>query len=351
MLNVTIPCTPYKRKTESRRFHADHGVLLVLYLQVKDVIQARTGDLSDAEAELAKIGAEAESEERLPQETPASSKRGKGKHSEDAVLAELQKQLQSTGQQVLQLQQKMMQPQTPAEVFGTFVRGTLLTLSERKFKKARMGISRILEAVMQDSDEEEPPYMAPPSFWPGRPEPTHAPTLSSTPKSVQRWHRVPELGESTRPAIGSQGRFQDRGDMELCQASMTNRMRYPPSSSLQLPYQQQQHSQHQEQQRPGPLLVPQKKRQYFEQQQQQQHSVSAAISDALRVLTPSVDTAAMSTSKEDCERDRAHVSLPHISGISSLFDTSGASGQESSKEANAPLGLVLGSSGETEAHE
>ena len=32
MLSVTIPSTPHERKTESRRFHADHVVLLVLYV-------------------------------------------------------------------------------------------------------------------------------------------------------------------------------------------------------------------------------------------------------------------------------------------------------------------------------
>ena len=339
----------------ARSFHADHGVLLVLCLQVKDVIQAHTGDLSDTEAECARIGAEADAEERLSQEAPAGSGRGKGKRSEDAVLAELQKQLQSTGQQVLQLQQKMMQPQTPAEVFGTFVKGTLLNLSERKFKKARMGISRILEAVTQDSDEEEPPHVAPPSYWPGgRAEPTYASTLSSTPKSAHRWHGAPQLWDSTRPVIGSHRRFQDRGDMEMCQASMTSQMRYPPSGSLQLPYQQQQHSQQQDQQRHGPFQFPQQQRQYSEQQQQQQQqqpSVSTVISDALQVLAPSEDTGAVGTNEEDGERGRAHVSLPHVSGISSLFDTSGASGQGSSKEANAPLDLVLGSSGETGAHE
>ncbi|XP_014667721.1 PREDICTED: uncharacterized protein LOC106809232 [Priapulus caudatus] len=178
---------------------------------VKDAIQAHSGDLSAAEAECARIGVEADAEEEEPQQASAVSGRGKGKGKllEDAVMATLQKQLQETGQQVLQLQQKM-QPQSPAEVFGTYVKGTLVNLSERKFKKARTNISRILEAAMEDSDEEEPPQVAPPSFWQGgHPRSSSAPNFSSSPKYVERW----------QPA-------QDCGYMERYQSSMANQM--PP---------------------------------------------------------------------------------------------------------------------------
>ena len=43
------------------------------------------------------------------------------------------------GQQLLQLQQleQKMQPRIPVEVFGTYVKGKLVNLPERKFKKAR----------------------------------------------------------------------------------------------------------------------------------------------------------------------------------------------------------------------
>ena len=49
-------------------------------------------------------------------------------------MATLHQQLQETGQQVLRLQQAM-RPQTPAEVFGAYVKGTLVNLTQRKFKK------------------------------------------------------------------------------------------------------------------------------------------------------------------------------------------------------------------------
>ena len=178
-------------------------IMIILYLQVKDVIQAHSGDLSATEAECARIGAEADAEEKQTQEAPEVSRRGKRNNSEDAVMAALQKQLQSTGEQVLQLQQKIMQPQTPAEVFGTYVKGTLLNLSERKFKKARTDISRILIAAMQDSDEEESPHVAPPSSGQGgrtrpRPAPINldmaAPQMTS-PKSKPVAFNISSNGE------------------------------------------------------------------------------------------------------------------------------------------------------------
>ena len=56
--------------------------------------------------------------------------KGKNKNPEDAFMATLHKQLQETDQQVIQLQQAM-RPQTPAEVFGAYVKGTLVNLTQR----------------------------------------------------------------------------------------------------------------------------------------------------------------------------------------------------------------------------
>ena len=56
--------------------------------------------------------------------------KGKSKNPEDTFMATLHKQLQETGQQVLQLQ-KAMRPQMPAKVFGACVKGTLVNLTQR----------------------------------------------------------------------------------------------------------------------------------------------------------------------------------------------------------------------------
>ena len=106
-------------------------LFITLYLQVKEAIQSNNGDLSAAEAECARLGAEAEEagEERVKenQQGSASGKgKGKGKHPEDDFMATLHQQLQETGQQVLRLQQAM-RPQTPAEVFGRMSRAPLST--------------------------------------------------------------------------------------------------------------------------------------------------------------------------------------------------------------------------------
>ena len=145
-------------------------IFIILYLQVKEAIQPNKRDLAAAEAECARISAESEEagEEQRVKENQQGSAGGKGKgkskHPEDDFMATLHQQLQETGQQVLQLQQAM-RPQMPAEVFGTYVMGTLVNLTERKFKKACTDISRILKVAIQDSDEEEHARAAPPSPW------------------------------------------------------------------------------------------------------------------------------------------------------------------------------------------
>ena len=87
---------------------------------MKEAIQPNKGDLAAAEAECARISAEAEEageEQRVKENQQGSGKgKGKSKHPEDDFMATLHKQLQETGRQLLQLQQAM-RPQMPAEAF------------------------------------------------------------------------------------------------------------------------------------------------------------------------------------------------------------------------------------------
>ena len=81
-------------------------------------------------------------------------------------MATLHQQLQETGQQVLRLQQAM-RPQMPAEAFMAYVKGTLVNLTQLKFKKARRDISRILKVAtrknMHEPQEPIDPVPHPPS--------------------------------------------------------------------------------------------------------------------------------------------------------------------------------------------
>ena len=89
----------------------------------------------------AMIGAEVEEEEEEgPKNAQQVGRKREGAKSEDALMATLQKRLQESGQQMIQLQQAI-RPQTPMEVFGTYVKRILVNLSRRKFKEARAAIS------------------------------------------------------------------------------------------------------------------------------------------------------------------------------------------------------------------
>ncbi|XP_063963895.1 uncharacterized protein LOC135156183 [Lytechinus pictus] len=288
---------------------------------VKDTINANSGDLSAAETECALDGMEVtEEEEQAPKSSHNAGRKRKSTKLEDTVLATLQERLQESGQQMIQLQQAM-RPQTPAEVFGNYVKGTLLNLSERKFKKARTAISRILEEAMEDSDEEEPPRVTPSrssSF-----QPSSAPPFSSSPKPAEQWQPAPDLWKSTKPPTASIWQSQDCGYVERYRSSMTNQIPPPPQGPTQLShhlpntqlqphqYPQQQHQQHQH---PNHQHRYQQQHQYHHPKQQQ--SVSDIIRSAHQVLPTT------------CERDLGD--MANISGLSSLLETSSTSGQMAS---------------------
>ena len=147
-------------------------IFIILYLQVKEAIQPNKGDLAAADAKCARISAESEEagEEQRVKENQQGSAGGKGegksKQPEDDFMATLHQQLHETGRQLLRLQQAM-RPQTPAEAFMAYVKGTLVNLTQLKFKKARRDISRILKVAtrknMHEPQEPIDPVLHPPS--------------------------------------------------------------------------------------------------------------------------------------------------------------------------------------------
>ena len=206
-----------------------------------------------------------------------------------------------------------MRPQTPAELFAAYVKGTLVNLTQRKFKKTCKDISRILEVAMQDSNKEEHARAAPPSSWQaGTHRPCAAPTFSSSPKSIEQWQPDVRLAVEEHQA--------------------TN---WVP---VAIPGQQlhgtiwSQHDKPDAASNSGSNEVPQQQQQYIKQQA----SMSAAISGAHHVLTTNLDTGAVIASAVGCGHDLTDISLPHISGLSSLMEASQASGQQSPRDLDTP---------------
>ena len=75
------------------------------------------------------------------------------------------------------------QPITATAAFANYVRDCLLSMSKRKFRKARSRINTILsELIDEESDEEEPPivptFPAPASMQPSSAPATYTPTAS-----------------------------------------------------------------------------------------------------------------------------------------------------------------------------
>ena len=131
---------------------------------MKAAIQAAGGDLGVAEAQCAMMGvisssAGEEEEDANDGQRPSVSSvsaptvKGKGKPSDVALLSTLQQQLQESAHQIQQLQQST-KPPTEQQVFGQYVKGALMTMSQRRYRKARREIGAILESL-QDSDEDE----------------------------------------------------------------------------------------------------------------------------------------------------------------------------------------------------
>ena len=73
--------------------------------------------------------------------------------------------------------------------------------------------------------------------------------------------------------------------------------------------------------------------------------MSATISGAHQVLTTNLDTGAVIASTVGCEHDLTDMSLPHISGLSSLMEASQASGQQSPRYLDTPNISCVGDTG------
>jgi len=170
-------------------------------LQVKETIAAHSGDLEAAEAACAELVVDDDS---TPSPVPSSSSQGKGKRGQDddQLLQSLQKRVHESGELLKGVAQP--QPITANAAFANYVRDSLVSMSKRKFRKARSRINTILsELIDEESDEEEPPIV--PTFpAPASVRPSSAPA-TSTPTASEMYQPPPHMWRHKAPAASVWG--------------------------------------------------------------------------------------------------------------------------------------------------
>ena len=122
-------------------------------MQVKETIAAHSRDLEAACADLM-VG---EDKDNTSSAVPKLSSQAKGKrgHDDDQFLQSLQKRVLDSGELLKVLVQP--QPITATVAFANYLRDCLLSMSMRKFRKARSRFTAILSELLdEDSDDEEP---------------------------------------------------------------------------------------------------------------------------------------------------------------------------------------------------
>ena len=125
-------------------------------MQVKETIAAHSGDLEAAEAACAELMV-GNDNDNTHSAVPKLSSQVKGKrgHDDDQLLHSLQKSVLESGE----LLKALVQPQhiTATVAFANYMRDCVLSMSTRKFRKARSRFTAILcELLDEDSDDEEP---------------------------------------------------------------------------------------------------------------------------------------------------------------------------------------------------
>ena len=129
---------------------------LHLSLQLKATIEADAGDLEAAEADCAEVEATA-----VELDTPTSTSSRKQPHPQEdpdiPLLSTLQESVQQSGEllKALAAQRHPVKP-TARSAFANYVKDSLLSMSDKKYKTARRDINKVLSDLMLvDSDEED----------------------------------------------------------------------------------------------------------------------------------------------------------------------------------------------------
>ena len=225
--------------------------------------------------------------------------KGKGKraqYDDDALLTDLQKRVKESGDALkdLQTRQQHQQPLTERTTFANYVRGSLVTMSTRKFKKARSAMNRILSQLMEeDNDTNDTPDVpsADPFMRGGPVMPQVRPSSNGSYSSSSYASRSPSPSEAYQPLPHA---WRHQSPAATVWGSQTQEYvdQYMPQ-----PLQQQQQQYHhlisrpqQQQQRMPPPPPPPPSQQQQQQQQQTATSVSTALGTADQALNQSPNT-------------------------------------------------------------
>lgn len=264
-------------------------------MQVKATIEAHSGNLEDAESACADI---IDDDSTMNTAKVFSQRKGK-RGQNDELLHTLQNRVHESGELLKGLAQP--QPITAATAFANYVRDSLISMSTRKFRKARSRIHTILGELMDeesDEDEEETPK-APTTNAPAR---TSSASGTYIPTASEMYQPPPHMWRFKPPPASVWGSQT---------ADYVNQYMQQP---MQTHCQQQQPQYHQ--MMPPPA-----------QSKQQPNSVSAAMGSASQVLNQSPSTL-----------DTSGQSLGNMSGLSGLFNLSGGLdvARSSTGELNTP---------------
>lgn len=178
-------------------------------LQLKATIEAHAGDLEAAEAACAEVGAAAvELDTPTPTSTSSRKQRRPQEDPDIPLLSTLQESVQQSGELLKDLaaQRHPVKP-TARSAFANYVKDSLLSMSDKKYKTARWDINKVLsDLMMVDSDEEdmEIPPMRPTLATPNIPQsvqPCSAPAFgaASSPSPSEQYQPMPAMWKHQPP--------------------------------------------------------------------------------------------------------------------------------------------------------
>ncbi|XP_075338653.1 uncharacterized protein LOC142398502 isoform X3 [Odontesthes bonariensis] len=193
---------------------------------VKATIQQHRGDLDAAETACAKL--EVDLDELTP--NPSSTSRKRPKDPDSALLESLQNRIVESGIILKGLAKAEQQPITARTAFANYVRDSVFTMPNAKYKKARLTINRLLYDLMnEDSDDgisntmgaplipatQQPSHLQQPALHPSS-APSFGSFGSSSPSPSEQYQPPPHMWRNVPPASSVWG-SQSMEDMQQYQ--------------------------------------------------------------------------------------------------------------------------------------
>ena len=131
-------------------------------MQVRAIIAEQEGDLVAAEAALVEQGRDVDYTEPMPPLLPrVHGKRVTALDDDTLSLQAIQQRVSESGAALAALKAASQQPVNSRTAFANYVRDSLLSMSDKNFKKARREINRVLSAIIVDEDDDDDTFEAP----------------------------------------------------------------------------------------------------------------------------------------------------------------------------------------------